>query len=68
LEWVSNFKFDNVDFALDSKRVVDCVNSHIDDSSEFGCNIYACKQPLLTGLGVLSAPYTRQQLVQGYIV
>jgi len=29
-----------VDFAIDSKRVVDCVNSYIDDSSEFGC-LYA---------------------------
>jgi len=34
LDWISNQQFDNVDFALDCKRVVDCVNSSIDDSSE----------------------------------
>ncbi|RHN44999.1 hypothetical protein MtrunA17_Chr7g0225511 [Medicago truncatula] len=33
LEWVLDLQFDNVDFALDSKRVVDYVNSDIDDSS-----------------------------------
>jgi len=37
LEWVSDRQFDNVDFALDSKRVVDQVNSDFDDNSEFGC-------------------------------
>jgi len=35
LDWVSIQQFDNVDFALDCKRVVDCANSSIDDSSEF---------------------------------
>jgi len=34
LEWVSDLQFDNVDFALDSKKVVDFVNSHVDDDSE----------------------------------
>lgn len=33
LVWVLDLQFDNVDFALDSKRVVDYVNSDIDDSS-----------------------------------
>jgi len=47
LDWVSNQQFDNVDFTLDCKRVVDCVNSSIDDSSEFGCIISACKQLLV---------------------
>jgi len=45
-DWISNQQFDNVDFVLDCKRVVDCVNSSLDDSSEFGCIITACKQLL----------------------
>jgi len=40
-DWISNQQFDNVDFVLDCKRVVDCVNSSLDDSSEFGCIITA---------------------------
>ena len=46
LDWISNQQFNNVDFVLDCKRVVDCVNSSLDDSSEFGCIITACKQLL----------------------
>jgi len=46
LDWISNQQFDNVDFTLDCKRVVDCVNSSIDDSSKFGCIISTCKQLL----------------------
>jgi len=37
LQWVSGLQFDNVDYALDSKRVVDHVNTDEDDNSEFGC-------------------------------
>jgi len=47
LDWLSNQQFDNIDFVLDCKKVVDCVNSSVDDSSEFGCIIIACKQLLL---------------------
>jgi len=43
LDWTSNQQFDNVDFVLDCKKVVDCVNSSLDDSNEFGCIINACK-------------------------
>jgi len=46
LDWISNQQFDNVDFVLDCKKVVDCVNSSLDDSREFGCIITACKQLL----------------------
>ena len=46
LDWISNQQFDNVDFVLDCKKVVDCVNSSLDDSSEFECIITACKQLL----------------------
>ncbi|AET02060.1 hypothetical protein MTR_8g031800 [Medicago truncatula] len=35
LEWVSDIQFDYVEFALDSKRDFDQVNSTIDDNSEF---------------------------------
>ncbi|KEH28618.1 hypothetical protein MTR_4g008270 [Medicago truncatula] len=41
LQWISDLQFDNVDFALDSKRVVDHVNSYEDDNSDFGCIISA---------------------------
>lgn len=43
LEWVSDLQFDNMDFVLDSKKVVDLVNSNIDDNSLFDCIIYACR-------------------------
>jgi len=43
LEWVPNLQFDYVDFPLDSKKVTDQVRSYIDDNSEFGCIISACK-------------------------
>jgi len=46
LDWISNQQFDNVDFVLDCKKVVDCVNSSLDDNSEFGCIITAYKQLL----------------------
>ena len=47
LDWLSDQHFDNVDFVLDCKRVVNSVNSSLDDSSEFGCIITACKQLLV---------------------
>jgi len=33
LDWISNQQFDNVDFVLDYKKFVDCVNSSLDDSN-----------------------------------
>jgi ribonuclease HI len=44
LEWVSDLQFDNVDFALDSKKVVDSFHTCVVDNSEFGCIINACRQ------------------------
>jgi len=61
LDWVSNLQFDNVDFALDPKRVVDCVNSCIDDSSEFGCIISACKQLLVDRFQKSHVEFNRRQ-------
>jgi hypothetical protein len=46
LEWVVAIHFDNVDFPLDSKRVVDQFKSNIVDNSEFRCIISACRQLL----------------------
>jgi len=43
LDWISNQQFDNVDFVLDCKKVVDCFNFSLDDSSEFECIITVCK-------------------------
>lgn len=39
LQWMAVLNFDNVDFTLDSKRVVDHFKPDIDDQSEFGCII-----------------------------
>jgi len=38
---VSNFHFDNVDFVLDSKQVMDSFHTWVDDDSELGCIITA---------------------------
>jgi len=43
MEWIADLRFDNVDFALDSKRVVDQFRSDIDNNNEFGCIISACR-------------------------
>jgi len=61
LEWLSNQQFDNVDFALDCKKVVDCVHSNLDDSSEFGCIITACKQLLVDKFQNSHVEFNRRQ-------
>jgi len=61
LDWLSNQQFDNVDFVLDCKRVVDCVNSSLDDSSEFGCIITACKQLLVDRFQNSHVEFSRRQ-------
>jgi len=43
LNWIANLQYDNVDFALDSKKVADQFRSGIEDNSEFRCIITACK-------------------------
>ncbi|AES99011.1 hypothetical protein MTR_5g075610 [Medicago truncatula] len=42
LQWVSNLRFDNVDFVLDS--VVDSFHTKVVDDSGLGCIITACRQ------------------------
>jgi len=43
LEWLSDLRFNNVDFALDSKTTVDAFNKPHPDVSEFGLIISACR-------------------------
>jgi len=46
LRWMTDLHYDNIDFALDSKIVVDHFWSHVevDNDSEFGCIMSACRQ------------------------
>jgi hypothetical protein len=44
LKWMSDLHYDNVDFALNSKIVVDHFRSYVEDDSEFGCIMHACRQ------------------------
>ena len=44
LHWVSDLHYDNVEFVLDSKSVVQRFNSNLSDSSELGCIIQVCRQ------------------------
>jgi len=46
LQWVLDLQFDNMDFTLYSKRVVDHVNSDVKENIEFACIIFACRQLL----------------------
>jgi len=43
LDWIIDLKIDNVNFALIQKNVVDQFKSGIEDNSEYGCIISACK-------------------------
>jgi len=62
LEWVSDLQFDNVDLALDFKRVVDHVNSDIHDNSEFGCIISACRKLLINSFRNSHVEFNRRQM------
>jgi len=42
LEWTSGLQFHNIDFVLDSKKVVDAFTTDVGDNSEFDCIIDAC--------------------------
>jgi len=44
LKWTAKLQYDNVDFALDSKIVIDHFLCSLEDGNEFGCIMYACKQ------------------------
>jgi len=61
LDWISNQQFDNVNFVLDCKKIVDCVNSSLDDSIEFGCIITACKQLLADRFQNSHVEFSRRQ-------
>ncbi len=51
-----------MDFALDSKRVVDHVNSYEDDNSEFGCIIYTCRRLLQNRFQNSHVEFNRRQV------
>jgi len=61
IDWISNQQFHNVDFVLDCKRVVDCVDSSLDESNEFGCIITACKQLLKNRFQNSHVEFNRRQ-------
>jgi len=61
LEWVANLQFDNVDFVIDSKKVVDYFRTCIDDSIEFGCIMYACQHMFQNSLQNSFIEYSRRQ-------
>jgi len=62
LQLVSDLQFDNMNFALDSKRVVDCVNSNVYDISEFGCIISACRRLLENSFQNFHVEFNRRQV------
>jgi len=41
---VADLHYDNIDFVLDSKSVVERFNSNLGDSNELDCIIQACRQ------------------------
>jgi hypothetical protein len=51
-----------VDFALNSKRVVDHVNSNINVSSEFGCIISVCRRLLVNSFQNSYVEFNRRQM------
>jgi len=61
LDWISNQQLDNVDFALDCKRVVDCANCSIDGNIEFGCIINGSKQMLADRFQNSHVEFNRRQ-------
>jgi len=62
LQWVSDLRFGNVDFTLDFKRVVDHVNSDVDDSSEVGCIISTCRRLLHNSFLNSHVEFNRRQV------
>jgi len=59
---VSDLQFDNVDFALTSKRVVNHVNSDVDENSEFGGIISACRRLLLNNFHNSRVEFNKRQV------
>lgn len=48
LKWMADLHYDNFDFALDSKIVVDHFRSYVEDDSELGCIMHAIVDSCLT--------------------
>lgn len=61
-QWVLDLQFDNVDFVLDSKTVVDHVNFDVDDNSEYGCIISICRRLLQNSFQNYNVEFNRRQV------
>jgi len=44
LQWAADMGFDNVDFILDSKTIIDAFNGGSNNIIEFGSTIQMCRQ------------------------
>jgi len=61
LEWLSDMRFDNVDFALDSKTTVDTFNHTRPDIIEFGLVISACRSMFRSKFTNSKVEFNRRQ-------
>jgi len=61
LEWLSDMRFDNVDFALDSKTNVDAFNHTCPDITEFGLIIPACRSMFRSKFTNSKVEFNRRQ-------
>jgi len=61
LEWLSDMRFDNVDFALDSKITMDAFNHPSPDVIEFGLIISACRRLFSSQFTNSKVEFTRRQ-------
>jgi len=62
LQWMAALHYDNVDFDLDSKRVVNHFKSNIIDHSEFVCIISACRQLFIDSFQNSHVEFNRRQV------
>jgi len=61
LQWVMVLGLHNMDFSLDSKLVVDAVNSTVSNYSDFGSVISHCRQLLNINLHNSKVEFSRRQ-------
>lgn len=61
LEWTSDLQFDNVDFTLDSKKVVDALRTCVEDGSEFRCILDARRQLFQSRFQIFHVEFNRRQ-------
>jgi hypothetical protein len=63
LKWLANLQYDNVDFSLDSKTIVDHFKSNVEDSSDLGCIIHACKHLFVNSFQNSHVEFNRRQAI-----